>query len=395
MAYRATHEAMPLFGVYALLFAEQGLDAAQITSLLAVWSVTAFVLEVPSGAWADLLDRRRLLIASAVVYTSAFVTWLLAPSYWGFLAGFVLWSLSDAMKSGTFEAFLYDELAAAGRTHRYGLVRARAETAGVVVMGLAIAAAAPLHQAGGFALVGWVSVAMTLVHLLVAVSLPRAAPVEPPPEEEVVPPPEPVSAAAWLHTLRAGVHEAASAPAVRRVLLAYAAVVALVGLDEYFNLVLAEGGTSVPVIAWVMAGIVLAEAVGTWFADRVALLDRGAHAALVLGAGLLLAWGAWASGTGVWSFGALGVGYAAASSVYVAGDIRLQSAMSGDARATVTSVAGVVAEGGFLVALGLVGLGSLWWDLPEVVAAVALTLALPATLSAWRAPPARPSATAS
>jgi hypothetical protein len=358
--------------------------------LLVVWSVAAFLLEVPSGAWADILDRRRLLIASGAVYTAAFVTWLVAPSYWGFLVGFVLWSLSDAMKSGTFEAFLYDELAAAGRTHRYGVVRARAETAGVVVMALAIAAAAPLHRLGGFELVGWVSVAMTLVHLVVAVCLPRAAPVEPAPHDEDAPEPEPPSVGAWLHTLRVGLREATTAPAVRRVLLAYTTVVALVGFDEYFNLVLAEGGTSVPVIAWVMAGIVLAEAVGTWLADRVARLDRAAHAALVLGGGLLLAAGAWSTGSGVWSFVALGLGYAAASSAYVAGDIRLQSAMSGDARATVTSVAGVVAEAGFLVTLALVGLGSLRWELPLVIAGAALALTLPATVSAWRAPAAAP-----
>lgn len=353
-----------------------------------MWSVSAFVLEVPSGAWADVLDRRRLLIGSGVVYTAAFVTWLVVPSYWGFLAGFVLWALSDAMKSGTFEAFLYDELAAAGRTHRYGLVRARSETAGVVVTAVAVAAAAPLHRTGGFELVGWASVAMTLVHLAVAVSLPRAAPVEPSPQDEEAPEPEPPSAGAWLHTLRGGLREAASAPAVRRVLVAYAAVVSLVGFDEYLNLVLAEGGTSVPVIAWVMAGIVLAEAAGTWLADRVARLEGAAHAALVLAGGLLLAAGAWAAGSGVWSVVALGLGYAAASSAYVAGDIRLQDAMSGDARATVTSVAGVVAEAGFLVTLGLVGLGTLRWDLPVVMAGAALLLTLPAAVSAWRAPAA-------
>lgn len=379
---------MPLFGVYALFFADRGLDAAQITTLLIVWSVTAFVLEVPSGAWADLLDRRRLLIASGVVYTSAFVTWLVVPSYWGFLVGFVLWSLSDAMKSGTFEAFLYDELAAAGRTHRYGLVRARAETAGVLVMAVAIAGAAPLHRAGGFELVSWVSVTMTLVHLAVAVSLPRATPVTPSPTDEEAPEPEPASVSAWLHTLRTGLAEAARAPAVRRVLLAYAAVVALVGFDEYFNLVLAEGGTSIPVIAWVMAAIVLAEAVGSWFAHRVARLAGAAHAGLVLAGGLLIAVGAATAGVGVGSFVALGAGYAVASSAYVAGDIRLQAVMSGGARATVTSVAGAVAEAGFLVTLGLVGLGSLWWDLPLVVAVAALLLTLPATATAWRAPAA-------
>lgn len=53
IAYRATHEAMPIFGLYALLFADAGLSTTSITVLLVVWSVTAFVLEIPSGVPRD------------------------------------------------------------------------------------------------------------------------------------------------------------------------------------------------------------------------------------------------------------------------------------------------------------------------------------------------------
>ena len=50
-----------LYPVYALLFADTGLPLWQISSLFALWSLTAVVLEVPSGAWADTVSRRRLL----------------------------------------------------------------------------------------------------------------------------------------------------------------------------------------------------------------------------------------------------------------------------------------------------------------------------------------------
>ena len=394
---------MPIFGVYALLFADHGLSTGEITVLLVVWSLTAFLLEIPSGAWADLVDRRRLLIASGAVYTGAFVSWMLLPTFWGFLLGFVLWSLSDAMHSGTFEAYLYDQLSASGQEEGYGVLKARAESVALVVMAVAIAGAAPLHELGGYELVGWISVAATLVHLVAAVALPRPAthrpaqagagphhpghlvgtaphslPTPTDPEDE------PASVGAWLHTLEAGVREAGRSVPVRRVLLAYGTVVALVGFDEYFPLVLADGGASVPVVAWVVAGVVLLEAVGTWLAARTARLTGAAHAAVVAGGGLLLAAAAWWSGPV--SFVALGLGYALASSAYVAGDIRLQHAMSGDARATLTSVAGVVSEIGFLVTLGAVGLATLRWDLSPVVAVLALVLTVPATLAAWRAP---------
>nr|WP_281496816.1 MFS transporter [Ornithinimicrobium sp. F0845] len=384
MLYRASREAIPLFALYALLFADHGLTTSQIGTLLAAWSVSAFLLEVPSGAWADLIDRRLLLIASGLVYVVAFATWLLWPSYWGFLAGFVLWSLSEALRSGTYEAYLFDELTAAGRADRYGPVKARAESLTVIVMAAAIGVAGPLHSLGGYPLVGWVSVGVALLHTLLAVALPRVTPVA---DIEETPDPEPASIGAWATTVRAGVREAARSGAIRKVLMAYGTVVALVGLDEFFSLILVEGGTSVGLIAWILAGVTLLEAAATWAGAAVARLAGIPHAAIVAGGGLLLAVGAWL--TGPWSYLAIAVGYALATASYVSGDIRLQHTIAGTARATITSVAGVVAEVGFLVTLGLISLATLRFDLAPVAAAVALILTVPATVAAHRAPAAR------
>jgi len=48
--------------VYTLLFSDTGLSVWQISSLFVIWSVSSFVLEVPSGACADATSRRRLLV---------------------------------------------------------------------------------------------------------------------------------------------------------------------------------------------------------------------------------------------------------------------------------------------------------------------------------------------
>lgn len=383
LLYRASREAVPLFAVYALLFADHGLTTSQIGTLLAIWSVSSFLLEVPSGAWADLLDRRLLLIVSGLVYAVAFASWLLWPSFWGFLTGFVLWSLSEALRSGTYEAYLFDELTAAGRSERYGTVKARAESVTVVVMAAAIGLAAPLHALGGYALVGWVSVGVALLHTLLAVALPRVTPVA---VIDEGPDPEPASIAGWATTVRAGVREAASSSAIRRVLMAYGTVVALVGLDEFFSLILAEKGASVGLIAWLLACVTLLEAAATWAGAAVARLTGVAHAAIVAGGGLLLAAGAWC--TGPWSYLAIALGYALATASYISGDIRLQHAIAGTARATITSFAGVIAELGFLVTLGLISVATLSLDLAPVAAGVALVLTGPAALAAHRAPAA-------
>ncbi|WP_245839420.1 MFS transporter [Nocardia donostiensis] len=172
--FAGTADLIPLYALYALLFADHGLDTGQISLLLALWSATAFVLEVPSGAWADTVSRRLLLVLSGVLLTGAFALWTVWPSYAGFAAGFMLWGVSGALSSGTFEALLYDELAASGAATEYprilGYTRAATETAGFV----AILAAAPLYLLGGYELVGWASVACAIGHTLIATTLPAA-----------------------------------------------------------------------------------------------------------------------------------------------------------------------------------------------------------------------------
>ena len=109
-----------------------------------VWSATTFLLEVPSGAWADVVSRRALLAASAVVNGVGYAVWVAWPGYAGFLLGFVLWGLSSALASGTFEAFTYDELAAVAQERRYAQVIGWTTTAGLVGLMLSNLAAAPL-----------------------------------------------------------------------------------------------------------------------------------------------------------------------------------------------------------------------------------------------------------
>ena len=88
---------IPLYAVYAVLFADVGLTTTEITSLLVIWSVTAFVVEVPSGAWADTVSRRGLLVLSSVLYAGCFAAWTVLPSYPSFAVGFVLWGVSSAL----------------------------------------------------------------------------------------------------------------------------------------------------------------------------------------------------------------------------------------------------------------------------------------------------------
>ena len=50
-----------IFPLYTVMFVDAGLKPVEITVCLTAWSVTNFVLQVPSGVIADRWSRRQIL----------------------------------------------------------------------------------------------------------------------------------------------------------------------------------------------------------------------------------------------------------------------------------------------------------------------------------------------
>lgn len=403
-AFAVARDCFPIYALYTLLFADSGLSTGEIGTLLILWSAVAFVLEIPSGAWADMVDRRLLLALGAVLQALAFAAWMVWPVYLGFALGFCLSSLASALQSGTFEALVYDELAARGRTERYARLIGIAQGVAMAVMTAAIAVAAPLYRWGGYPLVGWVSVGLAMLGVAAAVALPAARPAASVerdlpdggarlgpsgPERSAVLEAEQVGTEThtaterrYLDTLRAGLREAVSTVAIRRVLLLQLLVVVLVAVDEYFPLLAAEVGVSTADVPWVIAGCSLAQAAGTAVVGWTATWRRAAFTALVLVAGALV--GAGALLATPLALIAVGLGYGLANNAMVAADARLQHSITGHARATVTSVSGVGKEAAALISFGLVAVGSAA-SVATAIAIVALGATALAALAAWRA----------
>jgi hypothetical protein len=82
---------VPFYPLYAVLFADSGLAAGDIAVLLGFWTVTGLLLEVPSGALADTVSRRKLLIFGTLARAAGFGLWVLWPTFTGFAIGFLLW----------------------------------------------------------------------------------------------------------------------------------------------------------------------------------------------------------------------------------------------------------------------------------------------------------------
>ena len=129
-AYRFLFDFMLAYAIYTALFELEGLSVSQIGLLLAFWSASAILLEMPSGALSDHFDRRVLLVAAPLAKALTFVCWGVADgNFWLYGLGFLFWSLGQALYSGSSEALLYERMEAAGEAAAFDRVLGRANAA--------------------------------------------------------------------------------------------------------------------------------------------------------------------------------------------------------------------------------------------------------------------------
>ena len=67
-------EFIPIYPLYAILMGGNGITPVELATLFSIWSLVGIVAEVPSGALADTLSRKWLVVASAVLKSLAFLT---------------------------------------------------------------------------------------------------------------------------------------------------------------------------------------------------------------------------------------------------------------------------------------------------------------------------------
>ncbi|TDC29559.1 MFS transporter [Micromonospora sp. KC213] len=336
-AYAFFSDFILLYPLYALLFSDTGLSVGQISSLFVIWSVTGILLEVPSGALADAVSRRLLVVLAPLFAGAGFALWLLAPSYPAFALGFVCWGVGGALGSGALEALVFTELDHLGAAGRYARTMGRAKTAGVLGVLASIVLAGPVLAAGGYPAVGAASVLATVLAAAVAATLPEHRRAGPATAGEAD------ADLGWLGSLRAGLAEARADRRVRAALLLVPAVTAVWGaLEEYTPLLARDTGVAEPTVPLLLligwAGVTLG---GLLAAPAERLSTRGyagllafAAAALAAGAGLRHPAG----------FALLGVAFCAFQVATVLADARLQARIAGPSRATVTSVAGMATD---------------------------------------------------
>lgn len=413
----------PVYAVYTLWFSDNGITAGQLSTVFLVWAVVALALEIPSGALADLVDRRRLLALAFVIRAVGIGLWLVWPTLTGIIIGAVLWAIHDALASGAWEAMIHDQLSAVGAAERYGPIMARVgQFSHLGVAAGTLLGAALLQLDVGLVVLGWLTVAAHAGSIGLVVTLPAVGSTDLPDEDDGGGQPDPARRAAgrpvlpdseielpadpgaeagaglgagagWFATVRSGLGQAGSDPLIVRLVVLGALLEGLWVVDEYLPLVSrVQGGSdaTAPIlilIVWIglLAG-------GEVAARRADLSGRFLGPALLLGTLVMVA--ALAADQ-VWALALVAIGYATLETTRVVADARLQARTNGEVRATVTSVRGFGAAATSMVMFVVIGAMASGEDprpglyvLLAVLGAVALLVSrwVPGT-AVWGVPP--------
>ncbi len=146
-----------------------------------------------------------------------------------------------------------------------------------------------------------------------------------------------------------------------------------------------------------MTGTLLAGRTSEWPGPRLAVMVAVGGLLFVAGAlvaGLAAGRPGWVYPLTAAGFIALGVGYGAVLNAEIVADARLQDAIEGPARATVTSVSGLLAEVVALAVFGLAALAATWLSMAVTLAVLgALMLGVAALTPSWLPRPAADPAT--
>ena len=93
-----------------LFFLSKGINYIQIGTLYAIREIVINILEIPTGAFADLLGRRKTMMVSFLLYILSFVFFYFSVSYGYLILAMLAFSFGDAMRSGTHKAMIFDYL---------------------------------------------------------------------------------------------------------------------------------------------------------------------------------------------------------------------------------------------------------------------------------------------
>lgn len=131
IAFRVLFNSRFYYPVFAVMFLDYGLTIEQFALLNVVWALSIVLLEVPLGAVADHMGRKKTVVAAAFIMVAEMALLAFVPIgnatllFSVFVLNRILSGAAEACASGADEALAYDSLVSAGRQGEWPAVLAR------------------------------------------------------------------------------------------------------------------------------------------------------------------------------------------------------------------------------------------------------------------------------
>ncbi len=152
-----------------LILREAGLRFTLIGTLYAIRDIATYLLEVPTGVFADAFGRRRAMLMAFGAYLISFVVFYLGRGFAWFALAMVLFAFGEAFRSGTHKALILEHLKRNRMEHLkvsyYGRTRAASQFGSAIN---ALIAAALVFYTGSYRIM---FLAATVPYLLDFVNL--------------------------------------------------------------------------------------------------------------------------------------------------------------------------------------------------------------------------------
>lgn len=120
---------------YYLLFT----NYAGIGIIETIVVASAFLLEIPTGAFSDLVGKKKTLLLVFAAYTLGDIVLASAQEFWHILISVILLGSGVSLLSGTKDAFIYDTLLTLKQENTFETVLSRIQKYGLILMAAASA----------------------------------------------------------------------------------------------------------------------------------------------------------------------------------------------------------------------------------------------------------------
>ncbi|MCC7304290.1 MFS transporter [bacterium] len=122
-------------GVWVLYYSRFGGFAA-VGILETVMIISTILFEIPTGAIGDLLGKRKTLLLGYILSSFSQFWMGLAPNLFHMVFALIVMNLGGALRSGTFEAMVYDTLKDEGKESGYSRIIANLTSGKLVVLAI-------------------------------------------------------------------------------------------------------------------------------------------------------------------------------------------------------------------------------------------------------------------